>query len=210
MTELRIKYRRPASLTCYANNARTHSDEQVQQIVASIKEFGFTNPLLIDEQGGIIAGHGRHAAAIAMNLDTVPTITLAGLTEAQRRAYVIADNKLALNAGWDLKMLSIEFDALKAMDFNLDLTGFSGAEMTTLLVDRAEGETDPLASWSGMPSFDQQDLMAWRTIKVHFKCQADLDAFAKLIGQRITEKTRFVWHPKAAIAIVADKQYSDA
>ncbi len=210
MSKLKIEYRNPRSLTGYANNARTHSEQQIAQIVQSIEAFGFTNPILIDPEGEIIAGHGRQAAAIFMNLDAVPTITLAGLSDAQKRAYVIADNKLALNAGWDLKMLSIEFDALKALDFNLDLTGFSGSEMTTMLVDRADGETDPLASWSGMPSFGQEDLMAWRTVKVHFTRQEDLDAFAKLIQQSITDKTRFVWFPEAERAVVADKQYSDA
>ena len=98
---LSIEYRNINDLIPYVNNSRTHSDEQVTQIAASIKEFGFTNPILIDEQGGVIAGHGRVMAAKKLGLEQVPTITLAGLSDAQRKAYVIADNKLALNAGWD-------------------------------------------------------------------------------------------------------------
>ena len=117
----------------YANNARTHSEEQVSQICASIREFGFTNPLLIDESGGIIAGHGRLAAAKILKMDEVPTIELKGLTEAQKRAYVIADNKLALNAGWDEELLKAEFEALQNLDFDLELTGFSEDEINELL-----------------------------------------------------------------------------
>ena len=113
----------------YANNARTHSEEQVAQICASIREFGFTNPLLIDESDGIIAVHGRLAAAKILKMDEVPTIELKGLTEAQKRAYVIADNKLALNAGWDDELFKKELEALRDLDFNLELIGFSEDEL---------------------------------------------------------------------------------
>jgi hypothetical protein len=107
-----IVRRRCAALIPYARNARTHSDQQVAQIAASIREFGFTNPVLIDEEDGIIAGHGRVLAAHLLGLDEVPCIILAHLTPTQRRAYVLADNKLALNAGWDLEMLSLEIGEL--------------------------------------------------------------------------------------------------
>jgi ParB/Sulfiredoxin domain len=103
-----IVRRRCAALILYARYARTHSDQQVAQIAASIREFGFTNPVLIDQDDGIIAGHGRVLAAHLLGLDEVPCIVLAHLSPTQRRAYVIADNKLALNAGWDLEMLSLE------------------------------------------------------------------------------------------------------
>jgi DNA modification methylase len=144
MSELRIEYRETEGLIPYARNSRTHSDEQVIQIAASIREFGWTNPILIDEAGGIIAGHGRVLAARKLKIDTVPCITLAGLTEAQRRAYVIADNKLALNAGWDVDMLKVELGDLQALDFNLALTGFSLDEIATMLAPAgSEGLTDP-------------------------------------------------------------------
>ena len=129
----------------YARNARTHSDEQVAQIAASIREFGFTNPVLIDGEGGIIAGHGRVMAARKLAMDKVQCIRLAHLTEAQRRAYVIADNKLALNAGWDDAMLALEFKELQELGFDVELTGFSLGDIDELLAEldaTPEGATD--------------------------------------------------------------------
>lgn len=116
--------RKTSDLIPYVNNARTHSDKQVNQVAASIKEFGFTNPILIDESNGIIAGHGRLQAAQKLNLDEVPCIILEGLTEAQKKAYVIADNQLALNAGWDDDLLKLEIENLKELDFDIELLGF--------------------------------------------------------------------------------------
>lgn len=133
------------ALIPYARNSRTHSPEQVAQIAASIREFGFTNPVLIDADGGIIAGHGRVMGARHLGLAEVPCIRLGHLTEAQRRAYVIADNKLALNAGWDEKMLALEFKDLQAMDFDLALTGFELPDIDALLAGldaTPEGETE--------------------------------------------------------------------
>ncbi|MFT3758451.1 site-specific DNA-methyltransferase [Thauera sp.] len=128
----------------YARNSRTHSPEQIAQVAASIREFGFTNPVLIDQGGEIIAGHGRVMAARSIGLAEVPCIRLAHLTEAQKRAYVIADNKLALNAGWDNDLLAQELRDLAALDFDLDLTGFGADELEDLLgeldADGAEGE----------------------------------------------------------------------
>jgi site-specific DNA-methyltransferase (adenine-specific) len=133
-----------ATLIPFAKNSRTHSDAQVAQIAASIREFGFTNPVLIDEANGIIAGHGRVMAARKLKLTEVPCIRLAHLTDAQKRAYVIADNKLALNAGWDEAMLKLELADLKALDFDLDLTGFNTDEIEALLAEKGtEGLTDP-------------------------------------------------------------------
>ena len=133
MSDLIIEYKNTDSLIPYVNNSRTHSDEQVTQIASSINEWGFTNPLLIDEQGGIIAGHGRLMAANKLGLEQVPTITLVGLSEAQRKAYVIADNKLALNSGWDNELLIIEIEALKRIDFDVELLGFDETEISDLL-----------------------------------------------------------------------------
>lgn len=132
---LEITYHKVTDLIPYINNSRTHSDEQVKQIAASIKEFGFTNPILIDEGKGVIAGHGRLLAASKLALAEVPTILLEGLTEAQRKAYVIADNKLALNAGWDFEMLTTDIARLQEMNFDVSLLGFGQAELETLLGD---------------------------------------------------------------------------
>lgn len=126
----------------YAANARTHSDVQIAQISASMREFGWTNPVLVDGAGGIVAGHGRVLAARSLGLTECPVIVLAHLTEAQRRAYVIADNKLALNSGWDDGLLALELGALKSLDFDLGLTGFDDGELRALLPP-ADGQPDP-------------------------------------------------------------------
>jgi hypothetical protein len=126
----------------YSNNARTHSDDQVAQIAASIKEFGFTNPVLVDGDNGIIAGHGRVQAARKLQLKSVPTIDLSYLTPVQRKAYILADNKLSLNAGWDVELLQGELAGLDALEFDLSLTGFSDSELAGFL-DTNEGLTDP-------------------------------------------------------------------
>jgi DNA modification methylase len=133
-----------SSLIPYARNSRTHSDEQVTQIAASIREFGFTNPVLIDSNGTIIAGHGRVMAAKKVGLAEVPCLRLQHLSPSQIRAYVIADNKLALNAGWDDEMLKAELLTLQEEGFNTDLTGFSDDELNALLNSEIiEGQTDP-------------------------------------------------------------------
>jgi ParB-like chromosome segregation protein Spo0J len=107
MTKLKIEYRSTKDLIPYVNNSRTHDENQVLQIASSIKEFGFTNPILVDGDKGVIAGHGRLQAAKLLNIDSVPVIELQHLTPAQKKAYVIADNKLALNAGWDIELLHL-------------------------------------------------------------------------------------------------------
>ena len=126
----------------YARNTRTHTDQQVNQIVASIKEFGFTNPVLIDEENMIIAGHGRVMAANKLKLKKIPTVSLTHLTEAQKRAYTIADNRLALNAGWDEDMLRIELQDLDSLDFDIGLLGFDEMEIDSLLSGLNDGLTD--------------------------------------------------------------------
>lgn len=133
-----IEYISTADLVPYARNSRTHSDEQVAQICGSIKEFGFTNPVLVDQDGLIIAGHGRTMAAQRLQIKEVPCLRLSHLTEAQKKAYVIADNKLALNAGWDDEMLALELGDLRDMNFDLSLTGFDDDELNALLVDAVE------------------------------------------------------------------------
>ena len=133
-----------SDLIPYARNSRTHSDEQVTQIAASIREFGFTNPVLIDSNGTIIAGHGRVMAAKKVGLAEVPCLRLQHLSPSQIRAYVIADNKLALNAGWDDEMLKAELLTLQEEGFNTDLIGFSDDELNALLNSEIiEGQTDP-------------------------------------------------------------------
>jgi len=138
-----IQLRPLDSLVPYARNARTHSPEQVDQIAASIREFGFTNPILIREDGSIIAGHGRHAAARKLGLSEVPTICLSHLSPTQVKAYVLADNKLAMNAGWDDAMLALEMQELKDEGFDLSLMGFSSGEVDAIFAEcTVDGLTD--------------------------------------------------------------------
>jgi DNA modification methylase len=140
---MKITQKKVTELIPYINNSRTHSDEQIAQIAASIKEFGWTNPILVDGDKSIIAGHGRLLAARKLGMDTVPTIELAHLTETQKKAYIIADNKLALNAGWDDQLLTIELNDLMADGFALELLGFDKDELDRLLEpEQIEGLTD--------------------------------------------------------------------
>ena len=132
MQPMIIEPMRVARLRPYAGNARTHSKKQIRQIADSIQKFGFTNPVLIGDDDEIIAGHGRIEAAKLLGLQSVPAVRLSHLDAAQRRAYVIADNKLALNAGWDRELLTIELQALIDLEFDVEVTGFSSAEVDLL------------------------------------------------------------------------------
>lgn len=143
MSHYKHEIRKTSDLIPYINNSRTHSEEQTRQIASSINEFGFTNPVLIDEKGGLIAGHGRIMAAENLNIDEVPCIVLDGLTEAQKKAYIIADNQLPLNAGWDLDKLKLEVETLGELDFDIDLLGFDDEFLDGLLdAQMDEGLTD--------------------------------------------------------------------
>ena len=150
---MKIEQIQTEKLIPYARNSRTHSDEQIAQIMASIKEFGFTNPILIDEDGQIIAGHGRTVAAQRLQMKAVPCIRLSHLTPAQKKAYVIADNKLALNAGWDDELLKIELSELREEDFDLSLTGFDDDELNKLL---AEAVTEGLVDEDQVPEAPEE------------------------------------------------------
>lgn len=141
--------RNVADLIPYVNNSRIHSDDQVLQICSSIKEFGFTNPVLIDDENGVIAGHGRIMAAKKLGLDKVPCLVLAGLSEAQKKAYVIVDNQLALTSTWDMEKLALEVEALQADDFDLNILGFSDDELNNLIISFSADEVAPPELASG-------------------------------------------------------------
>jgi ParB-like chromosome segregation protein Spo0J len=142
-------------LVPYDRNARTHSAEQVAQISASIQEFGFTNPILVASDDGIIAGHGRLQAAQELALDTVPVVVLDHLTPAQRRAYVLADNKLALNAGWDDALLAEEITALHLEDFELSTLGWSDSDIADML--DPEGIDEPAKEYEGSQEYEEDE-----------------------------------------------------
>jgi ParB-like chromosome segregation protein Spo0J len=137
-----VERRSVESLIPYARNARTHSDEQVAQIAASIKEWGWTTPVLVDEDGQIIAGHGRVMAARKLGIEEVPVMIARGWSEAQRRAYVLADNKIALNSGWDMDLLKVELQDIGEMSFDLDKIGFSVGEMTAFFDEPVKNPPD--------------------------------------------------------------------
>jgi DNA modification methylase len=140
---LRVEYRPLEGLIPYARNARTHSEAQIAQIAASIREFGWTNPVLVDGDNGVIAGHGRLLASRKLGIVDVPVIELSGLSEAAKRAYILADNKLALNAGWDEAMLGLEVGELSALGVDMTLAGFTDRELQALAADQHSGLTDP-------------------------------------------------------------------
>lgn len=222
-----VELRELSEIELNKRNARKHSPDQIGQIAGMIREVGWTVPILIDEDQTVIAGHGRVAAAGllyedgeairlpngggALPLGKVPVIVARGWSEAQRRAYAIADNRLAEIAEWDEDLLRIEIGGLLAGDAE-DLgvgvlgIGFTELEIDQLLAEAGMGN-DPEAEWQGMPEFDQQDKTAFRTIHVHFKNSEDVKRFSELIGQKITEKTRFVWYPMGEIERYADKRY---
>ena len=192
-TALAIEYMPVDQLIPYALNSRTHSDEQVAQIAASIREFGFTNPLLVDDEGGIIAGHGRLMAARKLGMDEVPALRLSHLTDAQKRAYVIADNKLALNAGWDDELLALELGALRDAGYDLELTGFDEGELAALLdlsgeLGGGDNLTDPDDAPDVLPDAFTQPGDVWVMGKHRLMCgdSTSLDAVGALCaGQAV-------------------------
>lgn len=166
----------------YVNNSRTHSDEQIAQIASSIKEFGWTNPILVDGENGIIAGHGRLMAARKLGYTEVPTIELKDLTDTQRKAYIIADNRLALNAGWDNEMLTIELNDLLADGFALEMLGFDADIVEQLLL----GETADL----GLLPEEKLDNFLNGDTKI-LRLAYDEQEFAQITGalQQLQQKT---------------------
>lgn len=179
----------------YERNSRTHSRDQVDRIAASMMEFGFTSPLLVDAEDVLVAGHGRLAAAQKLGLEEVPVIVLGHLTPEQRRAYVIADNQLALQAGWDEELLAQELDMLQASDFDLNLLGFESDELTKLLGGEFDAvEEEPEEEDEGIDRgvalaivLSPQELMTWRRAKAELGYSTDKAAFWKLVEDLLAE-----------------------
>ena len=186
MNDPQIEMMPLASLTAYDKNSRTHSPEQVKQIAASLREFGFTNPVLIDSSGGIIAGHGRVMAAESMGMVVVPCLRLAHLSEAQKRAYIIADNKLAENAGWNLDLLRLEVLEIQELDFNLDLLGFDEKALEGMLefLDPNDGLTDEdeVPELPEEPTTKQGDCWQLGNHRIICGSSTDADVVSSVLG----------------------------
>lgn len=196
------------SLNPYKNNSRVHSDKQVQQIVNSIKEFGFTIPVLIDETNMIIAGHGRVMAAQKMQLEQVPAIVASGWTDEMKRAYVIADNKLTENSTWDEELLKSEIKQLEFDNYNLDFLGFDVDELTDLFLDKEFGKTDALEEWTDMPEYEGLE-PCYKKVVVSFDDEESFNAFFELVGQPHTEKTKSIWFPEKEKRNLKDLEWAD-
>lgn len=192
----KITLKKTSTLIPYARNSRVHTEEQVSQIAASIQEWGFTIPILIDEENTLIAGHGRLLAAQKLELEQVPTMTATGWSDAQKRAYVIADNKLTENSTWDEELLKVEIKQLEFDNYNIENLGFGMDELATLFLDKDFGETDAFEEWQDMPEYDNEKIEYYRSIKVHFDNQEDIDEFTEKTGLKITDDTRFIRYPE--------------
>jgi hypothetical protein len=202
---MKIEQIKTEKLIPYINNARTHSEQQVAQIAASIREFGFNNPIIVDKNFTIIAGHGRVRAAQLLEMEKVPCIQVEHLTELQKKAYILAENKIALNAGWDNELLSLELHGLEESEFDLQITGFNDAEISMLFSD-GQG-TDAKQEWTGMPEFISND-PCYRKVVVNFDTPDDVQEFFSMIGQSFTEKTKSIWFPEKENRDLKDVRYA--
>lgn len=205
MIKLAIKYKKTADLVPYANNSRLHDETQLGQLVASINEFGFTNPVLLDGANGIIAGHGRVMAANVLGLETVPTIELQHLTDEQKAAYVIADNKLAQNAKWDDEILRLELQSLSDADYDLSILGFDEASLSRLL-DVAE-TADAFEEYSEAIEYENKNANPYKSLIVHFENEQDVDNFKHLIKQNFSNSAKYIYHPIQVRKETESKRY---
>lgn len=190
----------------YKKNPRNIPQSAIDKVATSLKEFGWRQPVVVDKRGIIVVGHARYLAAQALELESVPVHIAKNLTAKQVKAYRIADNRVGEEAEWDEDLLKSELEDLEAGEFDLTAIGFDEVECLQLLA--GEGENDVEAEWQGMPEFEQPDATAHRQIIVNFKDDAAVDDFADKMGQKLTDKTRSIWHPEEEIARYADKQYA--
>lgn len=200
-----IEKRSVAALIPYAQNPRLHSDEQVEQIAASMKRFGQTINIVIDEAGEIIAGHGRVLAAQRLGWKKMQVGIAVGWSESKKRAYRIADNQLALTSRWDQDLLRAELKLIDGEEIDLSLLGFDPGYLDGLMMEMGDGG-DAASEWTGMPDFVHGDKSAYKSVVVHFKDQAAVEQFENAIGRKITSK--FMWYPEIEIELAFTKQYA--
>lgn len=200
INKIAIQYKKTADLVPYARNSRTHSKEQIEQIVKSINEFGWTNPILVSEKNDIIAGHGRVLAADKLGMKEVPCIQINNLTEIQRRAYVMADNKLALNAGWDDELLKLELHALDEADYDLSIIGFDASELSTIMFDDLISEDDK----------DDEETNFIVQYNIIFDDQAQQDVWFDFIKSLKTQYVEAETIGERLVAFIKDTGYGEA
>ena len=189
----------------YKNNPRKHSESQIEQIANSINEFGFVNPIIADENNMILAGHGRFLAANKLLLTEVPVVQITDLDEKQKKALVIADNKIAMNSDWNEDLLWKQIQELSKDGFDLTLLAFNDMEIMPMIDSNTV--IDPLKEWEDMPEFTEDSKTAFRSLIVHFTCQEDIDQFSKLVEQTFTDKTKFMWYPEQQNMDTESKRY---
>jgi len=203
---MKIRLADPETLKPYPHNPRLISQAAIDKVLASVREFGWRQPIVVDEDGVILVGHTRRLAAIKGGYKQVPVHDATGLSDAQKRAYRLADNRTGEESQWDLPALRGELSDLRALLPSLDLTGFGAADIFKIFGD-PESANDANAEWAGMPEFEHVDKTAFRSLVVHFKDDAAVQKFAKAVKQKITDRTRFLWFPEIEIETYADKQY---
>lgn len=190
----------------YARNARNIGSNAIDKVAASLKEFGFRQPIVVDDEGVILVGHTRLAAAKQLGLAEVPVHVAKGLNKAQAKAYRLMDNRSHEEATWDNDLLKVEFEEIAELDFDAALTGFDALEIERLMGEVVE-KFDANDEWQGMPEYENEDKTAFRTIHVHFKNQEDVDVFADAIGQELSDKTDGIWFPKIGIQKLGGLRY---
>jgi len=209
MDDLKIEYVPIDQLKPFAGNPRTHPEAAIEKLVASIERFGWTNPVLVDSGGRVLAGHARLKAAKKAGIEQVPVVRLP-LAGKDAELYVIADNKTQELTEWDWSKLGDLFGELDTGDIDLTLSGFDTKEIEGLMcgLDLSSGNKSE-EEWKGMPEYEHNDLRPDSQIIISFACETDRKQFAKLIGQAISPKTRSVWYPKQEWANMHDKEYRD-
>ena len=200
---MQIKQIAISAVIPYDRNPR-NNQAAIAKVAASIEAFGFRQPVVVDSEMVIIAGHTRLEAAKSLGLVEIPVHVAEGLTPTQAAAYRLADNRTAEDADWDYELLAEVLSELDSQEFDLSLTGFDDADLARLL---AEGDSNTASEWVGMPEFTENDVGAYRSILIHFKDQEKVDEFTALTGMNVTPKTRYTWYPVVERDKVHDKNY---
>lgn len=206
--QLQVEYMDINELKPFIGNPREHSDRNINDITKSIKRFGWTNPIIVRKADNmIVAGHGRVEAAKNQGLEQVPVVYV-DMSENDAKLYNITDNRTAETSEWDHAQLNTLIEELNGLpDIDIEDTGFYSHELEMMLNGNDDAEVNYDEMWQGMPEFVQDDLTPYKSILIHFADEKDLNAFSQLIGQTLTEKTKYVWHPKSEKANFTEEAY---